>query len=165
MRFATKLLHAITPDKITGSTIAPIYQTASYYQDTAENLEKIFNRQKPGFVYTRIGNPTVANFERRIAALEHGIGAVAFSSGMAAISASVLNVIESGDEIIANGGLFGGTCEFFKELTNFNVNVKYVTENRIENFSELITDKTKLIYVETIGNPKLDVSNIEELAN
>lgn len=164
MKFATKLLHEIPPDKITGSTTVPIYQTASYCQNTAENLEKIFAGHKPGFVYSRIGNPTVANFEQRIAALENGVGAVAFSSGMAAISAAVLNVIESGDEIIANGGLFGGTSEFFKELKNFDVNVKYVAENKIENFSELIADKTKIIYVETIGNPKLDVSDIKSLA-
>ncbi len=164
MRFATELLHKVAPDKITGSTTVPIYQTAAYCQDTAENLEKIFVGRKPGFVYSRIGNPTISIFEQRVAALEHGAGAVAFSSGMAAISAAILNIVESGDEIIANGGLFGGTSEFFKELKNFNVNVKYVAENRIKNFAKLITDKTKLIYVETIGNPKLDVSDIEGLA-
>lgn len=164
MKFATKLLHGNAPDKLHGATTTPIYQTASYCQDTAENLEKIFAGRKPGFVYSRIGNPTVSHFERRIAALEHGAGAVAFSSGMAAISASVLNVVENGDEIIANGGLFGGTSEFFKELKNFGVNVKYATENRLEKFAELVTSKTKLIYVETIGNPKLDVSDVGGLA-
>lgn len=164
MRFSTKLLHEMETDKITGSTTAPIYQTASYCQDTAENLEKIFSGHKPGFVYSRIGNPTIANFERKIATLENGMAAVAFSSGMGAISAAVLNIVESGDEIIANGGLFGGTSEFFKELKNFGINVKYTSNNSIKNFSELITDKTKIIYVETIGNPKLDVSDIAELA-
>lgn len=164
MNFATELLHGIAPDKLTGSTTLPIYQTAAYSQATAEDLEKIFAGRKAGFVYTRVGNPTTANFERRIANLERGAGAVAFSSGMAAISAAILNVVESGDEIISSGGLFGGTSNFFRELKSFGVCVRYVKENRVENFSDLLTNRTKLIYAETIGNPKLDVTDICALA-
>ena len=164
MKFATELLHGTPPDKLTGSTISPIYQTSAYYQETAENMEKIFAGQKPGFVYTRVSNPTIAHFERRIAVLEHGIGAVAFSSGMSAISMAILNIVESGDEIVSSGGLFGGTSAFFNELKSFGVNVKYVSENLLENFESLITDKTKLLYVETISNPRLDVSDIKSLA-
>ena len=165
MNFATELLHnGILPDKATGATTLPIYQTAAYNQQSAEDLEKIFGGRKPGFVYTRVGNPTAAMFERRIAELERGAGAVAFSSGMAAISAAIMNIIESGDEIISGGGIFGGTSSFFRELKHFGVRVNYVETDRVENFAELITDRTKAIYVETIGNPKLDVPDIAELA-
>lgn len=166
MNFATELLHyGLLPDKNTGSTTLPIYQTTAYNQDSAEDMEKIFAGRKPGFVYTRVGNPTTANFERRIANLERGVGAVAFSSGMAAIAAAILNIVETGDEIISSGGLFGGTSNFFRELKSFGVNVRYVNENRVENFAKLITERTKLIYAETIGNPKLDVADISALAN
>lgn len=164
MKFATELLHGFDPDKITGSTTAPIYQTAAYFHETAEDMEKIFAGRKAGFIYTRVGNPTTANFERRLANLEHGSGAVAFASGMAAISAAVMNIVESGDEIVSSGSLFGGTGDFFKELKNFGVHVRYVTDNRAGSFAKLINDKTRLIYVETIGNPKLDVADIGELA-
>ena len=164
MKFSTELLHGTSPEKITGSTTQPIYQTLAYYQETAEDMEKIFAGRKPGFVYTRVNNPTIANFERRMAALERGIGAVAFSSGMSAISMAIMNIIEVGDEIVSNSGLFGGTSAFFNELKSFGVNIKYVVENRIDNFAELISEKTKLIYVETIGNPKLDVADIKSLA-
>lgn len=164
MNFATELLHGRAPDKLTGSTTLPIYQTAAYSQATADDMEKIFAGRKPGFIYTRVGNPTAATFERRITNLERGAGAVAFSSGMAAISAAIMNVVESGDEIISSGGLFGGTSNFFRELKSFGVAVRYVTENRAENFAELITERTKLIYAETIGNPKLDVTDIAALA-
>lgn len=164
MKFATELLYSRVCDNVTGSTTLPIYQTAAYSQATAEDLEKIFALRKGGFAYTRISNPTTAIFERRLADLERGAGAVAFSSGMAAISAAILNVVESGDEIISSGGLFGGTSDFFRELKSFGVKVRYVKENRVEKFAELITDKTKLIYAETIGNPKLDVTDICALA-
>ena len=164
MKFATELLHGMSPDKLTGSTTLPIYQTSAYYQETAENMEKIFVGQKPGFVYTRVANPTITHFERRMAALEHGVGAIAFSSGMSAISMAIMNIVESGDEIVSSSGLFGGTSAFFNELKSFGVKIKYVNENRPESFELLITDKTKLIYVETIGNPKLDVADIKSLA-
>lgn len=165
MKFATELLHGgLLPERATGATTLPIYQSTAYNQSSAEDLERIFGGHKPGFVYTRISNPTTAIFERRMAELERGGGAVAFSSGMAAISAAVMNLVGCGDEIISGGGLFGGTSAFFRELKDFGVVVRYVTENRVENFAELITDKTKLIYVETIGNPKLDVTDIGVLA-
>lgn len=163
MRFTTKLLHgAFDPDKTTGSTTQPIYQTSAYYQPTAEEMAKVFNGRAPGFVYTRVGNPTLSGFERRIAALEGGIGAVAFASGMAAVSMAIMNVVGSGDEIISNGSLFGGTSAFFDELATFGVKVRYFSTN--EDFTPLITDATKLVYVEMIGNPKLDVVDIAALA-
>ena len=164
MNFATELLHGTQPDKLTGSTTQPIYQTAAYYQETAEQMESIFKGRQAGFVYTRVGNPTIAAFERRLASLERGIGAVAFASGMSAISNAVMNIVEAGDEIISSSGLFGGTSAFFKELESFGINVKYALENTADNFRSLLTDKTKLLYVETIGNPKLDVADIKALA-
>jgi O-acetylhomoserine (thiol)-lyase len=161
MKFATKLLHGTAcGEKFTGSTTFPIYQTAAYRQETAEDLEKIFSGRKAGFVYTRAGNPTVANFERRMAELENGLSAVAFSSGMAAIAAAIMNVVEVGDEIIASSSLFGGTLGLFKDLASFGVKIRYTNEN----FAELITPKTKLLYVETIGNPKLEVADLKALA-
>ena len=164
MNFATELLHEIPPDKLTGSTTSPIYQTAAYYQESAEQMESIFKGRKAGFVYTRVGNPTIAAFERRLAALEHGMGAVAFASGMSAISMAILNILEAGDEIVSSSGLFGGTSALFKDLESFGIKVRYAVENTSDNFSSLLTDKTKLIYVETIGNPKLDVADIKALA-
>lgn len=164
MNFATELLHGIAPDKLTGSTTLPIYQTAAYSQASAEDLEKIFAGRKAGFVYSRIGNPTTAIFERRLAELERGAGAIAFSSGMAAISVAIMNILAAGDEIISSGSLFGGTSALFHDLKDFGVKIQYVTENRVENFAALLTDKTKLIYAETIGNPKLDVTDIAALA-
>lgn len=165
MNFATELLHGgLLPDKVTGATTLPIYQTAAYNQNSAEDLEKIFSLRKLGFIYSRIGNPTTATFERRISDLERGAGAVAFSSGMAAIAAAIMNIVEVGDEIISSAGLFGGTSALFGELKSFGVNARYVTDNRVENFAELMTNKTKLVYVETIGNPKLDVADISSLA-
>ena len=165
MNFATELLHGgLLPDKATGATTLPIYQTAAYNQNSAEDLEKIFSLRKSGFIYSRIGNPTTATFERRISDLERGAGAVAFSSGMAAISAAIMNIVEVDDEIISSAGLFGGTSALFGELESLGINIRYVTDNRVENFAELMTNKTKLFYVETIGNPKLDVADISSLA-
>ena len=166
MNFATELLHGgLLPDKATGATTLPIYQTAAYNQNSAEDLEKIFSLRKLGFIYSRIGNPTTATFERRISDLERGAGAVAFSSGMAAISAAIMNIVEVDDEIISSAGLFGGTSALFGELESLGINIRYVTDNRVENFAELMTNKTKLFYVETIGNPKLDVGIFLHLLN
>ena len=164
-RFATRLLHeAFTPDKTTGSTVAPICQTAAYAKETAEDMAEIFAGRKLGFVYTRVGNPTLTVFERRIAALEEGVGALSFASGMAAVSMSVMNIVGAGDEIVASGSLFGGTSSLFRELQSYGVGVRYAAENRPEAFADCLTENTKLIYTETIGNPKLDVADIAGLA-
>ena len=164
MNFATELLHGTKPDLTTGAITVPIYQTAAYYQETAEQMESIFKGRKAGFVYTRVGNPTIANFERRIANLEHGLGAVAFASGMSAISMAILNVLESGDEIVSSSGLFGGTSALFKDLESFGIKVRYSLEGTTEDFSKLLNNRTKLLYVETIGNPKLNVIDMKELS-
>ena len=104
MRFTTRLLHeAFAPDAATGATTQPLYQTSAFYQPTAEEMARVFAGRKPGFVYTRVNNPTIARFEQRVNALEGGVGAVACASGMAAVSHAVLNILSQGDEILASG--------------------------------------------------------------
>ena len=122
MEFNTALLHKnFSGDKASGSTMTPIYQVSAFSHSSAEQLEKVFNNKAPGYAYSRIGNPTVASFEARIAALENGAGAVACSSGMAAVTMALLNILESGDEIIVGAGLFGGTIDLLKDLEAFGI--------------------------------------------
>ncbi|MDN5317802.1 MAG: O-acetylhomoserine (thiol)-lyase [Thermoanaerobacterium sp.] len=164
MRFNTKLLHQnYGPDEKTGASLTPIYQSTSF-SHSAEELENIFKGSEYGFTYTRINNPTIEAFERRIASLESGIGAVACSSGMAAITLAILNILKTGDEILSSSGIFGGTYELFKDFENFGITVKFAKDNSIDAFKESITNNTKLIYIETIGNPKLDVPDIKSLS-
>ena len=113
MKFNTSLLHGNADNLTFGSTLTPIYQVSAFSHESAEQLEKVFNNKAPGFAYTRISNPTVDSFEKKISALEKGIGAVACSSGMAAVTMSLLNILETGDEMIAGAGLFGGTIDLF----------------------------------------------------
>ena len=165
MRFNTALLHKNNgPDRATGATHTPIYQSSAFEHKTAEELEAIFNNRAPGFSYTRINNPTVEAFERRVAALEGGIGAVACASGMAAISLSVLNLLSAGDEILSAAGIFGGTIGLFRDLESYGITTRYVADSTPESFENQITGRTKLIFVETIGNPKLDVPDISALS-
>jgi O-acetylhomoserine (thiol)-lyase len=164
MRFNTMLLHLnYGPDEKTGASLTPIYQSTSF-SHSAEELENIFKGSEYGFTYTRINNPTIEAFERRIASLESGIGAVACSSGMAAITLALLNILKTGDEILSSSGIFGGTYELFKDFENFGITVKFAKDNSIDAFKESITNNTKLIYIETIGNPKLDVPDIKSLS-
>lgn len=164
MRFNTKLLHLnYGPDEKTGASLTPIYQSTSF-SHSAEDMENIFKGSEYGFTYTRINNPTIEAFERRIASLESGIGAVACSSGMAAITLAILNILKTGDEILSSSGIFGGTYELFKDFENFGITVKFAKDNSIDAFKESITNNTKLIYIETIGNPKLDVPDIKSLS-
>ncbi|WP_444644299.1 O-acetylhomoserine aminocarboxypropyltransferase/cysteine synthase family protein [Caproiciproducens sp. R1] len=165
MRFNTALLHKNNgPERATGATHTPIYQSSAFEHKTAEELEAIFNNRAPGFSYTRINNPTVEAFERRVAALEGGIGAVACASGMAAISLSVLNLLSAGDEILSAAGIFGGTIGLFRDLESYGITTRYVADSTPESFENQITGRTKLIFVETIGNPKLDVPDISALS-
>ncbi len=165
MKFNTRLLHGnFQPDKSTGSTGTPIYQSTAFRHDTAEELEKIFKGMAYGHIYTRISNPTVEAFERRIAGLEKGVGAVACSSGMSAISLAVLNLLETGDEIVSASGIFGGTYSLFGNLSSYGIKAFFAADSSLDSFSQLISEKTKLIFIETIGNPKLDVPNVQSLA-
>ncbi|HLR19491.1 MAG TPA: homocysteine synthase [Staphylococcus sp.] len=148
------------------SRAVPIHQTTSYVFDSTEHAQKLFSLQEEGNIYTRIMNPTQNVFEERITALEGGVGALATSSGQAAIHLALLNIVETGDEIVASSNLYGGTYNLlnvtFKKL---GINVHFVDPSNPENFKNAITDKTKAVYAETIGNPRIDVLDIEAVAN
>ncbi len=165
MKFNTMLLHGnFDAEERTGGTSTPIYQSTAFKHQTAEKLENIFKGNAPGFVYTRIGNPTVDVLERRLSMLEGGIGAVVCASGMAAVSLAIVNLLRSGDEVVSGSGIFGGTYSLFKCLEDFGITARYAKDNRMKSFEECITEKTRLLFVETIGNPKLDVPDIRSLA-
>lgn len=163
--FNTGLLHGTNEKYPQGATQVPIYQSSAFRHDSAEDLEKIFDNKKMGFSYTRINNPTVESFEKRVTMLEDGIGSVACASGMAALTNAFLNILQAGDEIVAACGLYGGTVELFDDLKPFGISVKYVKENKPEAFEAEITEKTRLVFAETIGNPKLDVTDIQAVAD
>ena len=162
--FNTGLLHGTNEKYPQGATQVPIYQSSAFRHDSAEDLEKIFDNKKMGFSYTRINNPTVESFEKRVTMLEDGIGSVACASGMAALTNAFLNILQAGDEIVAACGLYGGTVELFDDLKPFGISVKYVKENKPEAFEAEITEETRLVFAETIGNPKLDVTDIHAVA-
>ena len=165
MEFNTRLLHGgFGTDKATGATLAPIYQVSAFAQESAEKLEAVFNNRAPGFAYSRISNPTVASFETRMNALEKGIGAVACSSGMAAVTMSLLNILESGDEVIAGAGLFGGTIDLFGDLSAFGITTRFVEHVTAEEIAANITDRTKAVFAELIGNPGLEIVDIRALS-
>lgn len=166
MDFNTKLLHGNhRPDEKTGSTTVPIYQSSSFRYKTAEELERVFQGNDYGYIYTRINNPTIDAFEKRISSLEKGVGAIACASGMAAVTLAVLNLTEQGDEIVAGSGIFGGTYSLFRSLADYGITARFAPNAQVEAFAELITDRTKLIFAETIGNPKMDIPNIKALAD
>ena len=166
MEFNTKLLHGnFDPENNTGSTTFPIYQSSSFNHNTAEELEAIFKGSQPGFVYSRINNPTIDSLERRIAALEKGIGAIACASGMAAINLALLNILKQGDELVSTSGVFGGTYNLFQGYADLGIQAHYAKDARVESFAAKISDKTRLLFIETIGNPKMDVPDIKALAD
>lgn len=159
----TLSLHGGTaPDATTGARAIPIYQSTSFvFQDTT-HAEKLFSLEETGNIYSRIGNPTVDAFEKRVALLEGGVAAVATASGMAAITLSILNLCETGDEIVAAINLYGGTYNLFKTtLKRYGITVHFVDPNDLPSFESAITDKTKAIFGEIIGNPNLDVFDVE----
>lgn len=166
MKFNTKILHGKagrnTPD---GGTLPGISQVSAFSYDSAEHLEKVFGNKAPGFAYTRIGNPTVAAFEQRINELEGGVGAVACASGMAAITAALLNVLSAGDEIIAGSGLFGGTIDLFKDLEAFGITTHFIPHITVEDIKTVLNPNIKVVFGELIGNPGLDVVNIKEVTD
>ncbi|MBU9710936.1 PLP-dependent aspartate aminotransferase family protein [Evansella tamaricis] len=163
----TLLLHGgQTPDPTTGSRAVPIYQTTSYVFENTEHAESLFSLSETGNIYTRIMNPTVDVFEKRMALLEEGVAAVATSSGMAAIAFSILNIAQAGDEIVAATNLYGGTYNLFSiTLPKYGINVKFVDPTDPENFRTAINENTKAVFAETIGNPSLHVLDIEGIAD
>ena len=153
-------------DEFSKSRAVPIYQTSSYVFDDTEHARKLFSLEEPGNIYTRIMNPTQNVFEERVAAHEGGVGALATSSGQAAIHLALLNIVESGDEIVASSNLYGGTYNLFNvTFKKLGIKVHFVDPSDPENFKAALTDKTKAVYAETIGNPRIDVLDIEKVAH
>ena len=154
-----------SPDPATGSRAVPIYQTASYVFKSTEHAANLFALKELGNIYTRIMNPTSDAFEKRIAALEGGVAALAVASGQAAISLALLAITQLGDEIVSANNLYGGTYELFHyTFPKLGRKVIFVDSTRPEEFKKAITPKTRAIYAETIGNPKLDVPDFEKIA-
>ena len=165
MNFNTTLLHKdFGSDRSTGSTLPPIYQVSAFAHESAEKLEAVFNNRAPGFAYTRAGNPTNDSFEKRIAAIEGGIGAVACSSGMAAVAVSLLNFLRAGDEVIASAALFGGSIDLFKDFEAFGIVTRFVDDVTAANIEQSINEKTKAVFVELVGNPKLNVVDLDAIS-
>ena len=163
---STLALHAgQVPDPTTGSRAVPIYQTTSYVFKNTEHAANLFALKEFGNIYTRIMNPTTDVFEQRIAALEGGTGALGLASGSAAITFAILAITQVGDEIVTGNNLYGGTYQLFHyTLPKLGRTAKFVNSRDPEAFRKTITPKTRALYIETIGNPKLDVPDFEALA-
>ena len=164
--FSTLQIHGgQSVDKTTGARAVPIYQTTSYCFDSVQHGADLFALKTPGNIYARITNPTVAVFEQRVALLEGGVGAVAFSSGMGAITAAILNILQAGDEIVASPAIYGGTFNLFTNtLSKLGITTHFVDPDDPESFRKAINDKTRLVYAETIGNPGINIIDIEKVA-
>ncbi|MGX9292166.1 homocysteine synthase [Bacillus sp. A015] len=165
-RLETKAIHAGQElDSATYSRAVPIYQTSSFGFRDSEHAANLFGLQEPGNIYSRIMNPTNDVFEKRIAELEGGIGALAVSSGQAATTYSILNIAGAGDEIVSSSSLYGGTYNLFAHtLKKLGITVKFVDSSNLEELEAAITDKTKAVYAESIGNPKGDILHIEAVS-
>lgn len=153
------------PDPTTNACAVPIYQTTSYTFDDAGHAARLFALEEFGNIYTRIMNPTTDVFEQRIAALEGGVGALALASGQAAETLTILTLAKAGDEIISTTSLYGGTYNLFHyTLPKFGIKVRFVDAEDYAELRRTINEDTKAIYTETVGNPKLDIVDIEKLA-
>lgn len=153
-------------DSATKSRALPIYQTTSYVFDDAQDAADLFGLKKFGNIYTRLGNPTNEVFETRVALLEGGVAGIATASGMAAITYSILNIAGTGDEIVAAATLYGGTYSLFVHtLKNYGIKVTLVNPDNIEEFEKAINEKTKAVYIESIGNPGINIIDIEAVAD
>jgi O-acetylhomoserine (thiol)-lyase len=164
--FDTLALHAgQRPDPTTGSRAVPIYQTTSFvFKDTAQ-AAGLFTSGRAGYIYSRIANPTVAALEERLAALEGGVGAIATASGMAAIHLAVMTLVGGGSHIVSSRALYGGTHNLFTyTLPRFGVNTTMVNPRKPEEFAAAIKPETRLIYAETVANPRCEVLDIEAVA-
>ena len=165
--FETLQLHAgQTPDAETKSRAVPIYQTTSFVFEDVQEAEDLFALRKPGNIYTRIGNPTVAVFEERMAALEKGVGALATASGMAAITYTILGLAHAGDHVVAATTLYGGIFNLLKEtLPRYGVTTTFVDIENLDEVEAAIQDNTKLVLIETLGNPLINIPDIEKVAD
>lgn len=153
------------PDPTTGSRAVPIYQTTSYQFKSTEHAANLFGLKEFGNIYTRLMNPTTDVLEKRMAALDGGVGALAVASGQSAITLALLNIARAGDEIISADNLYGGTYTLFHyTFARMGITVRFVKSNDLQGIAKAINSKTKAIYAESIGNPKLDVADLEGIS-
>jgi O-acetylhomoserine (thiol)-lyase len=164
--FDTLALHAgQSPDPATGSRAVPIYQTTSYVFRDTEHAASLFNMERPGHVYSRISNPTVAVFEERVAALEGGVGAIATASGQAALHLAVATLMDAGGHIVASGSLYGGSHNLLGyTLKRFGIATTFINPRNLGEWKSAIRPETRLLFGETLGNPGLDVLDIPSVA-
>jgi len=165
-KFATEALHAghdVT--KNAGTRAVPIYQTSSYVFNNSEHAANLFGLTEPGFIYTRLNNPTNDILEQRLAKLDGGIGAVVTASGTAAIATALLVLLKAGDHIVASNSLYGGTFNLFKvTLPRLGITTTFVDPSNPENFANAVQENTRVIFAETLGNPKLDVLDLKAIS-
>ncbi|MCB6571593.1 O-acetylhomoserine aminocarboxypropyltransferase/cysteine synthase [Eubacterium limosum] len=166
LKFETLQLHAgQTPDPVTHSVAVPIYQTTSYAFDSTEHAENLFGLKENGNIYTRIMNPTSDVLEKRMAALEGGVGALAVASGSAAITLTMMTIAQAGDEIVAASTLYGGTFNLFDAtLPKFGIKTTFVDPDDPANFEAAVNENTKAIYIESLGNPSINIVDVEAVA-
>lgn len=165
--FETLALHAgQQPDPTTGARAVPIYQTTSYQFKDTDHAARLFGLQEFGNIYTRIMNPTTDVLEQRIAALEGGVGALALASGQAAETLGILNVAGAGDNIVSSSDLYGGTYNLFRHtFPKLGITTRFVDARDHEGFRRAIDDRTKLVFLELVGNPRLDIVDLQTIAN
>ena len=166
MRFETQAVHAgYRPDPTTKAVVPPIYQTVAYAFDSAQHGADLFDLKVPGNIYTRIMNPTQDVLEQRIAALEGGIGALALASGQAAVTYAIQTIAEAGDNIVSSTALYGGTYNLFAHtLPQFGISTRFADHRDPASFEPLIDDRTKAIFVESLGNPSGNITDIARIA-
>ncbi len=164
--FSTRQIHAgASPDPATGARITPIYQTASFVFRDTDHAAALFAHEEEGDIYTRLSNPTTAAFEARVASLEGGVGALATSSGQAATTVTVLTLLQAGDHIVSSASLYGGTRALFSQtLSRLGIETTFVDGSDPENFRRALRPNTKMLFGETLGNPTIDVLDIERVA-
>lgn len=164
-RFETLQQHAgQVPDPTTGARAVPIYQTTSYVFHDAQEGEDLFALRKPGFIYGRLTNPTQDVLEKRLAALEGGTAGLAVASGAAAVTYSILNIAGAGDEIVSASTLYGGTYELFTDtLPQLGIHTKFVNPDHPEEIEAAITERTKAVYIETLGNPAINIPDFDAI--
>ena len=165
-KLATQALHVGHDTTINGGARAvPIYQTTSYVFNNSEHAANLFSLQELGFIYTRLNNPTNQILQDRLAAIEGGIGAVVFASGTAAIATGLLTLLKSGDHIVASSSLYGGTYNLLSvTLPRLGITTTFVDASNPDNFAAAVQDNTRAFFVESLGNPKLDVLDLEAIS-
>lgn len=163
-KFSTRSIHSGHDVQATAGTRAvPIYQSTSYVFHDCDHAANLFNLSEPGYIYTRLNNPTTDILEKRMADLEGGIGALCTSSGMSAISTTILTLLKSGDHIVASNSLYGGTFNLFNvTLPRFGISTTFVDASNPESFKNATRVNTKAYFLESLGNPKLDIPDIKK---